>query len=97
MSRDSQEKSKLLYNNRLTGKRIAEMLMLCSFALNGRSLIALWYPALFRPRRSRSKLLAVTQESASHESRSVHQHAVPGGLQPCRTGPGNHRAGARGT
>ncbi len=39
---------------------------------------------------------AVTQaeEKAGHESRSVHQHSVPGGVQRCGKGPRDGRAGA---
>src|SRR6516162_757904 len=36
------------------------------------------------------------EEKARHESRSVCQYAVPGGLQPRRTGPRVGRAGAHG-
>jgi hypothetical protein len=35
------------------------------------------------------------EEKARHESRSVHQHTVSGGLQPRGTGPGDGGAGAR--
>src|SRR6266481_8813287 len=42
------------------------------------------------------KLRAALEGKARHESRSVHQHAVPGGLQPRRTRPGDGRAGACG-
>src|SRR5882724_10745237 len=43
-----------------------------------------------------SKLRAALEGKARHESRSVRQHAVPGGLQPRRTRPGDGRAGACG-
>jgi hypothetical protein len=42
----------------------------------------------------RDGAMTQAEEKAGHESRSVHQHSVPGGVQGCGKGPRDGRAGA---